>query len=156
MTGAATATVETLTAEVSTLVVNNRQVTLSIARQLDFFDFEDLPDFSPFGRVRTGRKGETFVRCHRTAKGADWWPVLPHRLCDGPCGHDRRLMGGQLLCGTFERLESREYPAEWVGRENGTGRLICVGTFDNREKFVDEPDVYSWFGLPLIVLAGLR
>ncbi len=46
-----TATVETLTAEVRVLMVGSRQVTLSVARQLDWCD---LSEMEPFGRVRIG------------------------------------------------------------------------------------------------------
>lgn len=47
--GAASATVETLTAEVRTLMVGNRQITLSVYRQLDREPYELI---EPFGRVR--------------------------------------------------------------------------------------------------------
>lgn len=53
-----TAEVQTLTAEVRVLMVGNRQVTLSVARQLDEFHLgiEPAEHFEPFGRVRTGLK----------------------------------------------------------------------------------------------------
>lgn len=56
--GSATATIETLTAEVRVLMVGNRQVTLSVAKQLDRTNFfEDGPGaITPFGRVKTGAK----------------------------------------------------------------------------------------------------
>jgi hypothetical protein len=44
-----TATVETLVAEVRVLMVGSRQVTLSVARQLDWC--RHLADMEPFGRV---------------------------------------------------------------------------------------------------------
>ncbi|WP_280305066.1 hypothetical protein [Nocardia neocaledoniensis] len=44
-----TATVETLTAEVRVLTVGNRQVTLSVAKQLDFIAQDDI---EPFGRIK--------------------------------------------------------------------------------------------------------
>lgn len=50
--GTATATVETLTAEVRVLMVGSRQVTLSVYRQLDSVDMWDM---EPFGRVRTAK-----------------------------------------------------------------------------------------------------
>lgn len=53
MTGAATATVETLTAEVRVLMVGSRQVTLSVYRQLDWLEASAIV---AFGRVSTGRK----------------------------------------------------------------------------------------------------
>lgn len=46
------ATVETLTAEVRMLVVGTRQVTLSVARQLDWVHLSQL---RVFGRVKLGR-----------------------------------------------------------------------------------------------------
>ena len=44
-----TATVEALTAEVRVLMVGNRQVTLSVAKQLDTVGFLDV---EAFGRIR--------------------------------------------------------------------------------------------------------
>lgn len=44
-----TAHVEMLTAQVRTLMVGSRQITLSIAKQLDWVEFKDV---IPFGRVR--------------------------------------------------------------------------------------------------------
>lgn len=64
-----TATVETLTAEVRTLVVGKRQVTLSVYRQLDSAPLEEV---EPFGRVRddkdTGyaKGGHVVGRHHQT------------------------------------------------------------------------------------------
>lgn len=49
MAGTTTATVETLTAEVRVMMVGSRQVTLSVAKQLDRVDCADL---DPMGRVR--------------------------------------------------------------------------------------------------------
>lgn len=48
MSAATTATVETLTAEVHVLKVGNRQITLSVAKQLDVIPFDRL---RPFGRI---------------------------------------------------------------------------------------------------------
>lgn len=45
---------ETLTAEVRVLMVGSRQVTLSVAKQLDRVAYEDMDP--PLGRIRTGRK----------------------------------------------------------------------------------------------------
>jgi hypothetical protein len=44
-----TATIETLTAEVRTLVVGSRQITMSVAKQLDIVPIDQL---RVFGRVR--------------------------------------------------------------------------------------------------------
>lgn len=51
MTSTTTATVETLTAEVRVLMVGSRQITLSVARQLDYAPYDDI---EPMGRVRIG------------------------------------------------------------------------------------------------------
>src|ERR1022692_3743106 len=45
------ATVEVLTAEVRVLMVGSRQVTLSVVRQLDWAESDDIV---PFGRIRSG------------------------------------------------------------------------------------------------------
>ena len=44
--------IKTLTAEVNTVTMNNRQVTLSVARQLDCVDFFDM---EPWGRIELGK-----------------------------------------------------------------------------------------------------
>tara|TARA_R110002020_G_scaffold6579_1_gene27955 strand:- start:4 stop:861 length:858 start_codon:yes stop_codon:yes gene_type:complete len=54
----ATATVETLTAEVRVLMVGRRQVTMSVFRQLDTVDWEKWETLELFGRVRGTRKDE--------------------------------------------------------------------------------------------------
>lgn len=54
-----TATVETLTAEVRVLVVGNRQVTLSVFKQLDWVPAVEM---TPFGRVSSGRKRDSDAR----------------------------------------------------------------------------------------------
>lgn len=54
----ATATVETLTAEVRVLMVGKRQVTMSVFRQLDTVDWREEETFELFGRVRETRKDE--------------------------------------------------------------------------------------------------
>lgn len=53
-----TATVETLTAEVRVLMVGNRQITLSVAKQLDVVSLEDL---KVFGRIKLGREYEWLI-----------------------------------------------------------------------------------------------
>jgi hypothetical protein len=53
MNSSSTATVETLTAEVRVLMVGNRQITLSVFRQLDPVRHDQI---EPFGRVRSSDK----------------------------------------------------------------------------------------------------
>jgi hypothetical protein len=157
--GSATATVETLAAEVRVLQVGNRQVTLSVAKQLDSFttyDDESL-NFEPFGRIRTGAKGEKYVHCSPSDKGAEWFPLPIAGLCDRAhygCRHPKRSVNGVSMCGYTERLEQREYDYEWVGRYTPTGALIVIQAHNGDDGLVDE--FASWRELPLIVLAGLR
>jgi hypothetical protein len=59
-----TATVEVLTAEVRTLMVGSRQVTLSVYRQLDGVGgvgWEWMKDFEPFGRVHDSKDESEFM-----------------------------------------------------------------------------------------------
>jgi hypothetical protein len=58
VSGPTTATVETLTAEVRTLVVGSRQVTLSIAKQLDWVPISDL---RIMGRVKLSPDEDTVI-----------------------------------------------------------------------------------------------
>lgn len=53
MSDVTTATVETMTAEVHVLMVGKRQITLSVARQLDHIRFADI---DPMGRINIGKK----------------------------------------------------------------------------------------------------
>lgn len=61
--GTNTATVETLTAEVRVLMVGSRQITLSVARQLDKVDLLDMT--TVFGRVRVGNLSTGFIEVGR-------------------------------------------------------------------------------------------
>lgn len=58
-----TATVQALTAEVCVLMVGSRQVTLSVAKQLDRVV---LSDMHPFGRVNLGEPGTVIGRSLKT------------------------------------------------------------------------------------------
>jgi len=78
MTAIITATIETLTAEVTTLRLGARKVSLSVAKQLDTADYTDI---EPMGRVRIGqqvpdvvevigkhRRSDALVRSHLSDK----------------------------------------------------------------------------------------
>jgi hypothetical protein len=86
VSGHQTATVETLTAEVRVLMVGSRQVTLSVAKQLDSTIYESL---EPFGRVRLGDGVKIIGRAaDGTLKLADvpdvwveFWPTGKVRIC---------------------------------------------------------------------------
>jgi hypothetical protein len=64
MTAPTTATVETLTAEVHVLKVGNRQITLSVAKQLDVIPFDRL---RPFGRIHLGDRDGAYYAARSTA-----------------------------------------------------------------------------------------
>jgi len=75
-----TATVETLTASVHVLMVgSNRQVTLSVARQLDQVRYSEL---EPMGRVRLTNRDQGFdIIGRERASGAlviSGWPAHVH------------------------------------------------------------------------------
>jgi len=57
----ATATVETLSAEVRVLMVGRRQVTMSVFRQLDTVDWTERKTLELFGRVRETRKDDKYL-----------------------------------------------------------------------------------------------
>lgn len=125
-----TATVETLTAEVRVLMVGNRQITLSVYRQLDDFEYlgePDLSQFNVFGRVRTGTKyvidiEHDYYGKNVVTKGEAW--------------------------------------AEFVGRDERTRALtrLVVLTYQDLGLVPDlKETLLKWkYELPLIVLAGLR
>lgn len=129
-----TATVETLTAEVRVLVVGNRQVTLSVYRQLDNIDPEW---FEPFGRV-----------CDSQDRSA--WPC---RRCDQKVAVVR-LVGVDTMAGALSRV--RAFEPVRCRRPRSDAAIWCVPfgmdeyTDDDRERFL------LWDHLPLIILAGLR
>ena len=69
MTITETATVEVLTAEVRVLQVGRRQITLSVYRQLDAVDLDDI---ELFGRINDGGsifQGDCFVVGRRNGTG---------------------------------------------------------------------------------------
>lgn len=87
-----TAMVETLTAEVRVLMVGSRQVTLSVAKQLDVVDLAEL---TTFGRVKLGREYDYVI-------GADAYGRLAlaryerHGLHSGPWINREDLADGKL------------------------------------------------------------
>ncbi|WP_255800770.1 hypothetical protein [Mycobacteroides abscessus] len=59
--GGRTATVETLTAEVRTLMIGSRQVTMSVAKQIDVVPLANL---TPFGRINIGGDSDWVIGAH--------------------------------------------------------------------------------------------
>ena len=129
--GGQVARVEVLTAEVRTLVVGSRQVTLSVYNQLDDVHPRDI---EPFGRV--------------SPKGAEYWKI--HVV-----GRDEQ--GALVRAWTFSQRAISELrdgrSIKMVGYSVTPGRWRDSDDFD-RQLFEETAD--QWSELPLIVLAGLR
>ena len=146
--GCRTATVESLTAEVRTLMIGSRQITLSVAKQLDRVDAWGYgPDvIVPFGRVKTGVK----VALDRKLARRPTRITPRHECYDG---------------NWYESFEA-EPQLEVIGRSNrpeDEGALIIfqVDRYSDVRELVSDAEgdlaVYKqWELLPLIVLAGLR
>lgn len=134
------ARVDVLTAEVRALMVGRRQVTLSVYRQLDVVDPDEI---EPFGRVRDG-------------KDEDGLDLVEGIVFDRDlvARHGVHVVGRCVITGTLVRASvwdrrlragAPDYPNNVYGRERWRTEWI-------------EPDPHHvpWSCLPLIVLAGLR
>lgn len=149
-----TGTVETLTAEVRTLVIGNRQVTLSVLGQLDIVHPCAI---EPLGRVRPRNSDGEIHTIGRI-------PAFISTVTGKPIGID-----GPRPPGTLVRswLLTR---AEW---ERGDRKAPCWGSHSeidptvcmcHAEFYGYDPEatadgvarVEQWERLPLLVLAGLR
>lgn len=151
MSGLQTATVETLTAEVRTLMVGSRQVTLSVYRQLDSVSpypslFITDHNFSPFGRVNTGIKVPD-------AHG-DMVPAIIEMV--------GKFRGN--LCRSYVASDLNMHRRDWEAWKNRCSilypefpdRINAHFEFSRlaREAWLDQ--LAEFRELPLIVLAGLR
>jgi hypothetical protein len=90
------ATVETLTAEVRVLMVGSRQVTLSVFRQLDWIDYDEIEPFGRVnegdGRVVVGKHTGTGVLARATLRQEDEWTRNDGYHLDGLRGEQRDLL----------------------------------------------------------------
>ena len=112
-----TAHVETLTATVRTLVVGSRQVTLSVARQLDWVDITEL---NVMGRVRLSKGDHTEVIGSKVKDGSlaiarlSWghWAMVPHF-----CGEefDEVAEGAITVCSGIRPNPQDEYALRVYG-----------------------------------------
>jgi hypothetical protein len=151
-----TATVETLTAQVKTLVIGSRQITLSVARQLDVIS------------------DKTFEACFRGwAKsllgphldGMDWhalfrffdgdralfderFPMLKHFPVPGP-EEIATILGDSFV--PFGRINIKIRDVDFIGKDQD-GNLVLLKTGGSVGMLVHK----AFGGMPLIVLAGLR
>jgi hypothetical protein len=95
------ATVQTLTAEVRTLMLGSRQVTLSVARQLDVVPLEQL---EVMGRINLSEKGR---RIKDAWGNNDWLPPAHYVIGRAP--------DGTLALATY--IRSRRQALDMVGEE---------------------------------------
>jgi hypothetical protein len=176
MNAPATATVETLTAEVRVLMVGNRQVTLSVARQLDWVTLHEL---EPFGRVRLNGDSDRQVIGRARATGAlvlasyevYFGPVMivpadvpgPLLVCATVAAIDdcvRLAFDGHALRVSEECVERCTQHPRW-GAEHCASWNATPAVFDALRARIAEADSGNALHreaarLPLIVLAGLR
>lgn len=127
----ANATVRTLTAEVRTLVVGSRQVTMSVYNQLDPVEYYSI---EPFGRVRT--KDWSWRQIDvvgRSTRSADAGALVRSSVASG-----KAILRLEADRAVFPLLDIK-----WRELNN-----------DGREEMARISD--DWTDLPLIVLAGLR
>ena len=176
--GTTSATVETLTAEVRVLMVGRRQVTLSVYRQLDTVEPDEI---EPFGRVRDGQdlayslphgeavyvvgvhqKTGVLVRsnCSRRrfqcgAPDFNEWQQMRRKEQDNWRGmRDRAYTNCLDRHGHGSRGEMENCDRAWRD-----ANLPPPGTSIDEWKsecLEDVPQFPDWSELPLIVLAGLR
>lgn len=145
------ATVEVLTAEVRVLMVGSRQVTLSVARQLDEVEPDEI---TPFGRIQTGKRlgdfyaAAAFVEVIGSAEGvlARSTAIRERRRCKrGSQGEPGMSAGGV----GYVRWQCH------VGA--ALGPLAADKGHEDHFWLADLDAEYpEWIKLPLIVLAGLR
>ena len=171
-----TATVETLTAEVRVLMVGNRQITLSVCRQLDVVPLEDM---KPFGRINDGKRDGTYVvgkhrdtgalvtsKCERLNGPVEIFEEdLPFNVivCDRATTdyHQTSISAkfGEVRVrfyeGVYERCGRHPYGSGECGfwDPNGQEDKIQALINEHRRRQAMHQDAAS---LPLIVLAGLR
>lgn len=140
-----TATVELLTAEVRVLMVGSRQVTLSVARQLDFADPQEI---EPFGRIRTGQKLGFAITQQIEVIGS-----LRGNLARSEIGCERQWCDQGRNPGDWAHLDALN---AITGRCN-KHREVGVHFRSHSWLSWDDDDLASsWRALPLIVLAGLK
>ena len=134
---AKTATVEVLTAEVRTLQVSSRQITLSVYRQLDYVD----PGYvEAFGRINDSQDQESgvYVVGRSTVDGS----LVRSRIDTDSYGWARLVTEGEPLA-----------PAAVAGLGSTELQHLAAQVAKAGAILAAYPE---WCELPLIVLAGLR
>ena len=146
--GTETATVEMLAAEVRTLMVGSRQVTLSVAKQLDVISFAEMETI--FGRIKIGREGVTvigrsrsgvlsisdvrdFVRDFVLAPRGEWGSFV---VCNGVYEDTSRWMAA---AGVGEAMMELDVWAEhFFVRRSDVLRLECGHSISEARAFVGD------------------
>jgi hypothetical protein len=182
MTDTATATVETLTAEVRTLVVGSRQVTMSVYSQLDFVEPDEI---EAWGRVRPrdGLAGWIYL-VGRRIQGGDLVrsgaPASEQAIGNSLNWHRQRTQAEgyeRKADAAAQSAEYREERAEAMFVDHETGQLAKGADATSALRKEEAMNLaqaqalrqeYHWKAvplreratelekLPLIVLAGLR
>lgn len=159
-----TATVETLTAEVRVLMVGSRQITLSVAKQLDWVKPADI---DPFGRISATWEGGKLTVIGRHSHTGELVTSSTHQHhCTGVTIQALAAeMGATVLKKT---RRGYEYSAPIGDGLFVTG--VEAWRIEDAEKYSQEDRIAAasailervntwhtlWSALPLIVLAGLR
>jgi hypothetical protein len=147
MTDVHEATVEVLTAEVRVLQVGSRQITLSVARQLDLIEPELI---IPFGRITTGRRAndaEVISEVEVIGRADDG------SLARSVATVERMVCGQGYHPGSHYVLNGG---AAEAGRCDEHRTAPPAETHYWGWSHPDRETVRAWEALPLIVLAGLR
>lgn len=161
------ARVEVLRAEVRVLMVGSRQVTLSVARQLNAVEPRQI---EPFGRVRIDKDptGQV-IEVVGSADGALTRSATSRKRYRCPRDH----VGREQHCAQYKRLwqavdaerEAQEAQARQAGKTPpvpGPGSTPATrALYEHAEHdwwgYTDGKALYeAWEKLPLIVLAGLK
>lgn len=169
--GNAMAKIEVLTAKVRVITMGNRQVTLSVYRQLDDVDHDEI---IPFGRVRDNRDSDNYL--HIIGSDNDGNLVKSSMAC--PDSHICIYYNGRIIKPFWPQYsffqDNRDYEIKIDGIKYPI--YIAYDYTGYRYKLVKEvPEILSlhikgvsdnldkaWLkyatleSLPLIVLAGLK
>jgi hypothetical protein len=161
------AKIEVLRAEVRVLVVGSRQVTLSVARQLDVVEPRKI---EPFGRVRVDKDPTgLLIEVVGSAEGVLARSVTSRKRYR--CPHDH--MGREQQCAQYKRLwravDAERQVQEAQARPAGVAPPVPVPGRSPASRAFFEHAAHDWWGytdgqvlyeawekLPLIVLAGLK
>jgi hypothetical protein len=151
-----TAAIQTLTAQVKTLVIGKRQVTLSIARQLDVISSNVFrPNFVGWCKSLLGpdlQHGdlyimEDFLTGNRAAFDQRY-PMLQSFAVPEP-EEVAQILGDAFV--PFGRVNLGRTNINYIGR-NSDGDLVLLSTARGLSSLVNK----AYGEMPLIVLAGLR